>query len=250
MFLFASLGSGSEGNSFLIKTDKTIFMVDCGFNYKETENRLSELGLTFSDINHILITHEHEDHMRAIKMIIKKEKIQISCSYGTAKKIGIVDEVNIINPGDIVVDNDLQVEVVPVPHDAREPCHYVFKKDTLKIGIITDFGSLTPKIIESYSNLNYLVVEANHDANLLMKSSYPTSLKNRIFGKLGHANNDLTFDLISQIKKDKLKKIIFCHLSKQNNQKEIIKHTVKEYFDKFQCEFISQENIFKWSEIK
>lgn len=250
MFLFASLGSGSEGNSFLIKTDKTIFMVDCGFNYKETENRLSELGLTFSDINHILITHEHEDHMRAIKMIIKKEKIQISCSYGTAKKIGIVDEVDIINPGDILVDNDLQVEVVPVPHDAREPCHYVFKKDTLKIGIITDFGSLTPKIIESYSNLNYLVVEANHDANLLMKSSYPTSLKNRIFGKLGHANNDLTFDLISQIKKDKLKKIIFCHLSKQNNQKEIIKHTVKEYFDKFQCEFISQENIFNWSEIK
>lgn len=250
MFLFASLGSGSEGNSFLIKTDKTIFMVDCGFNYKETENRLSELGLTFSDINHILITHEHEDHMRAIKMIIKKEKIQISCSYGTAKKIGIVDEVNIINPGDTLIDNDLQVEVVPVPHDAREPCHYVFKKDTLKIGIITDFGSLTPKIIESYSNLNYLVVEANHDANLLMKSSYPTSLKNRIFGKLGHANNDLTFDLISQIKKDKLKKIIFCHLSKQNNQKEIIKHTVKEYFDKFQCEFISQENIFNWSEIK
>ena len=250
MFLFASLGSGSEGNSFLIKTDKTIFMVDCGFNYKETENRLSGLGLTFSDINHILITHEHEDHMRAIKMIIKKEKIQISCSYGTAKKIGIVDEVNIINPGDILVDNDLQVEVVPVPHDAREPCHYVFKKDTLKIGIITDFGSLTPKIIESYSNLNYLVVEANHDANLLMKSSYPTSLKNRIFGKLGHANNDLTFDLISQIKKDKLKKIIFCHLSKQNNQKEIIKHTVKEYFDKFKCEFISQENIFNWSEIK
>ena len=250
MFLFASLGSGSEGNSFLIKTDKTIFMVDCGFNYKETENRLSELGLTFSDINHILITHEHEDHMRAIKMIIKKKKIQISCSYGTAKKIGIVDEVNIINPGDIVVDNDLQVEVVPVPHDAREPCHYVFKKDTLKIGIITDFGSLTPKIIESYSNLNYLVVEANHDTNLLMKSSYPTTLKNRIFGKLGHANNDLTFELISQIKKDKLKKIIFCHLSKQNNQKEIIKHTVKEYFDKFQCEFISQENIFNWSEIK
>ena len=250
MFLFASLGSGSEGNSFLIKTDKTIFMVDCGFNYKETENRLSELGLTFSDINHILITHEHEDHIRAIKMIIKKEKIQISCSYGTAKKIGIVDEVNIINPGDILVDNDLQVEVVPVPHDAREPCHYVFKKDTLKIGIITDFGSLTPKIIESYSNLNYLVVEANHDTNLLMKSSYPTILKNRIFGKLGHANNDLTFDLISQIKKDKLKKIIFCHLSKQNNQKEIIKHTVKEYFDKFQCEFISQENIFNWSEIK
>jgi len=250
MFLFASLGSGSEGNSFLIKTDKTIFMVDCGFNYKETENRLSELGLTFSDINHILITHEHEDHMRAIKMIIKKEKIQISCSYGTAKKIGIVDEVNIINPGDIVVDNDLQVEVVPVPHDAREPCHYVFKKDTLKIGIITDFGSLTPKIIESYSNLNYLVVEANHDANLLMKSSYPTTLKNRIFGKLGHANNDLTFELISQIKKDKLKKIIFCHLSKQNNQKEIIKQTVEEYFDKFQCEFISQENIFNWSEIK
>jgi phosphoribosyl 1,2-cyclic phosphodiesterase len=250
MFLFASLGSGSEGNSFLIKTDKTIFMVDCGFNYKETVNRLSELGLTFSDINHILITHEHEDHMRAIKMIIKKEKIQISCSYGTAKKIGVVDEVNIINPGDTLVDNDLQVEVVPVPHDASEPCHYVFKKDTLKIGIITDFGSLTPKIIESYSNLNYLVVEANHDANLLMKSSYPTILKNRIFGKLGHANNDLTFDLISQIKKDKLKKIIFCHLSKQNNQKEIIKQTVKEYFDKFQCEFISQENIFNWSEIK
>jgi phosphoribosyl 1,2-cyclic phosphodiesterase len=250
MFLFASLGSGSEGNSFLVKTDKTIVMVDCGFNYKETENRLSALNLTFSDIDHILITHEHEDHMRAIKMIIKKENIQISCSYGTAKKIGIVDEVNIINPGDTLQENDLQIEVVPVPHDAREPCHYIFKKDALKIGIITDFGSLTHKIIESYSNLNYLVLEANHDANLLMQSSYPKILKNRIYGKLGHANNDLAFELISKINKEKLKKIVFCHLSKLNNQKDIIKNTVKGYFDEFQCEFITQENVFSWSEIK
>ena len=140
MFLFASLGSGSEGNSFIVKTDKTIVMVDCGFNFKETANRLSELNLTFSDIDHILITHEHEDHMRAIKTIIKKENIPISCSYGTAKKIGIIDEVSLINAGDILKEKDLQIEVVPVPHDAREPCHYIFKKDALKIGIITDFG--------------------------------------------------------------------------------------------------------------
>jgi len=250
MLYFASLGSGSEGNSFLVKTDKTIIMVDCGFNYKETENRLSQLNLSYSDIDHILLTHEHEDHMRAVKMILKKEDIRISCSYGTAKKIGIVEEVNLINPGNILEENDLQIEVIPVPHDAREPCHYIFKKDGLKIGIITDFGSLTPKIIESYSNLNFLVVEANHDVNLLMKSSYPASLKKRIFGKLGHANNDLTFELISKINKEKLKKIIFCHLSKLNNHKDIIQNTVKEFFDEFQCEFISQENIFHWSEIK
>jgi len=250
MFSFASLGSGSEGNCFLVRTEQTIIMIDCGFNYKETERRLSELDLTFQNVDRIFITHEHEDHMRAIKMIIKKANIPISCSYGTAKKIGIIDEVSLINAGDILKEKDLQIEVVPVPHDAREPCHYIFKKDALKIGIITDFGSLTPKIIESYSNLNYLVVEANHDASLLMHSSYPTSLKNRIYGKLGHANNDLTFELISQINKEKLKKIVFCHLSKLNNQKEIIKNTVKEYFNEFKCEFISQENIFNWSEIK
>lgn len=250
MFSFASLGSGSEGNSFLVRTDNTILMVDCGFNYKETQNRLSKLGLTFSDIDHILITHEHEDHVRAIKMIIKKEKIQISCTYGTAKKIGIVDQVNLINPGDIFEENDLQIEVIPVPHDAREPCHYIFKKNSLKIGIITDFGSLTSKIIESYSNLNYLVVEANHDSNLLMESAYPASLKNRIFGKLGHANNDLTFELISRINREKLKKIIFCHLSKLNNHQDIVRKTVNKYFNEFQCEFITQENVFDWSSIK
>ena len=192
MLSFASLGSGSEGNCFLIKSNQALIMIDCGFNFKETTKRLSYLNLSFSDINHYFITHEHEDHIKAAPMIYKNENTRISSTYGTAKRLGMEKNFSILNYDEIVDINDIKVKAIPVPHDAMEPCHYTFESNNIKVGIITDFGSITEKIIEEYSNLDLLVIETNHDSKMLEKSNYPINLKNRISGPYGHTNNQLT----------------------------------------------------------
>lgn len=250
MLSFASLGSGSEGNCFLIKSNEAIIMIDCGFNYKETTKRLARLDLTFSDINHYFITHEHEDHIKAAPMIYKNENMLISSTYGTAKRLGMENNFSLLNYDQIVDINDIKVKVIPVPHDAMEPCHYTFESNNIKVGIITDFGSITEKIIEEYSNLDLLVIETNHDLEMLEKSNYPINLKNRISGPYGHTNNQLTKALFEKLNKSRLKKVIFCHLSKNNNTQEQVRKEFEPYFKKYQCDFIEQDNVFDWVTIK
>jgi phosphoribosyl 1,2-cyclic phosphodiesterase len=146
MLKFASLGSGSEGNSFLVKSHQATVMVDCGFNFKETSKRLKKLDIDLSEINGILITHEHEDHCKAVQQILKNNKIKIYSSYGTAKRLNLLNDIEIINSSGLIQINDIKISVIPVPHDASEPCHYVFESSNTKIGIITDFGFVTNKI--------------------------------------------------------------------------------------------------------
>jgi len=250
MLSFASLGSGSEGNSFLIKSNEALIMIDCGFNFKETTKRLSRLNLTFSDINHYFITHEHEDHIKAAPMIYKNENTHISSTYGTAKRLGMEKKFSLLNYDEVVNINDIKIKVIPVPHDAMEPCHYTFESNNIKVGIITDFGSITEKIIEEYSNLDMLVIETNHDLEMLEKSKYPINLKNRISGPYGHTNNKLTKALFEKLKKSRLKKVIFCHLSKNNNTQEQVRKEFEPYFKKYQCDFIEQDSVFDWITIK
>src|SRR6056300_961525 len=235
MLSFASLGSGSEGNSFLIKSNEALIMIDCGFNFKETTKRLSRLNLTFSDINHYFITHEHEDHIKAAPMIYKNENTHISSTYGTAKRLGMEKKFSLLNYDEVVNINDIKIKVIPVPHDAMEPCHYTFESNNIKVGIITDFGSITEKIIEEYSNLDMLVIETNHDLEMLEKSKYPINLKNRISGPNGHTNNKLTKALFEKL---------------NNNTQEQVQKEFEPYFKKYQCDFIEQDSVFDWITIK
>src|SRR6056300_1308357 len=223
MLSFASLGSGSEGNCFLIKSNEALIMIDCGFNFKETTKRLSRLNLTFSDINHYFITHEHEDRIKAAPMIYKNENTHISSTYGTAKRLGMEKKFSLLNYDEV---------------------------DNINVGIITDFGSITEKIIEEYSNLDMLVIETNHDLEMLEKSKYPINLKNRISGPNGHTNNKLTKALFEKLNKNRLKKVIFCHLSKTNNTQEQVQKEFEPYFKKYQCDFIEQDSVFDWITIK
>jgi phosphoribosyl 1,2-cyclic phosphodiesterase len=250
MISFSSLGSGSEGNSFLIKSNNSVVMIDCGFNFKESTKRLNNLKLSFSDIDLILLTHEHEDHVRAVPQIIKNENIDICSSYGTSKRLGIEKKIKLICHEDLINLDDLKIKVVPVPHDAMEPCHYVFESNGIKAGIITDFGKLTPKIIKEYSGLDLLVIEANHDERLLKESKYPNHLKTRIHGPYGHISNKITREFIEKIDKKKLQKIILCHVSKNNNNSSLIKKELGDIFDKYNCEFVNQDEIYEWVSIK
>ena len=249
MLKFSSLGSGSEGNSFLIRSNQALVMVDCGFNFKETSKRLKKLDVDLSEINGILITHEHEDHCKSVSQILKNNKIKIYSTYGTAKRLNLLNDIEVINSNELIKINDIKISVIPVPHDASEPCHFVFESSNLKIGIITDFGFVTNKIKKKYSDLNLLVVEANHDAGLLENSKYPINLKKRILGKYGHVDNTTVRDFIMDIEKENLEKIIFCHLSKNNNSKDLIKISMGEIFEKYDCEFIEQEKIFDWIQL-
>ena len=249
MLKFASLGSGSEGNSFLVKSHQATVMVDCGFNFKETSKRLKKLDIDLSEISGILITHEHEDHCKSVSQILKNNNIKIYSTYGTAKRLDLINDIEIINTNELIQINDIKISIIPVPHDASEPCHFVFESNNTKIGIITDFGFVTNKIKNNYSDLNLLVVEANHDEVLLENSRYPRNLKKRILGKYGHVDNKTVKDFIVDIKKENLKKIIFCHLSKNNNSKDLVKRSMGEIFEKYDCEFIEQEKIFDWIQL-
>lgn len=251
MISFASLGSGSEGNSFLIKKDKTILMIDSGFNQKETYSRLEKISIKPEEISAILISHEHEDHIRSASKLSRTHDIPIYCSYGTAKKLRGDEGINLITNNNFSIC-ELNITPVFTQHDANESCQFVVTDNTQRIGILTDTGKITNEIRKKYTKLDFLVIEANHDEKMLKKSEYPKVLINRILGNYGHLSNKQTCEFLTQLKDKKNTKIIFCHMSKNTNSKEKIENELVEFDikDFFEFDYIEQDQVYSWRDIK
>ena len=233
---FASLGSGSRGNSTLIETDGTTILVDCGFSMRETEQRLLRLSREICQVKAILVTHEHGDHVRGVASLAKKYSIPVWSSRGTAKasKFEKVIEAGLWNCIDIHQGFEIdaiQIQPVPVPHDAKEPCQFIFSDGDWRIGMLTDTGSITPYIEEQYSACDAFILEANHDAEMLAKGSYPPSLKHRVAGKYGHLNNEQAKDLLNTIDISKLQYLVASHISEKNNTVALARDTMSEALD-------------------
>src|ERR1700733_3208667 len=192
---FASLGSGSEGNALLVEsvsgTTTTRVLLDCGFSAKEVERRLARLDVRADQIDAILITHEHTDHIGCALTLGRKWSIPLHMSWGTARATG-ADEASVDLHGlwgdESVAIGNLSVLPYTVPHDAREPLQYVFSDGACRLGVLTDIGTSTPHISAVLSGCDGLVLECNHDAQMLAASRYPPSLKARIGGNHGHLN--------------------------------------------------------------
>lgn len=188
---FCSLGSGSSGNSFIVKKNKTVLMVDCGFGLKETIDRLEKYQINPSEITAILLTHEHEDHIKGAFSLSNKFQIPIYLSHGTYlmshKKIndGYKIKFELINNFDSFMIDNILVSPMPVPHDAREPLQYRFDCMDKSIAILTDLGKITKHVVEKLSRINLLVIEFNHDEEMLSESDYPASLKKELMDNMG-----------------------------------------------------------------
>ena len=220
---FASLGSGSRGNATLIEAGETCVMIDCGFSIKETEKRLARLGKQPDQINAILVTHEHSDHIQGVARVARKHAIPVWLTPGTWRT-GKLENVEpaFINSHSKFTIGDLQIQPFPVPHDAQEPCQFVLSDGEFKVGILTDVGSITPHIIEMLNGVDGLMLECNHDRDILLNGAYPESLKRRVSGDYGHMSNDQACDLLARIDRSRLQILVAMHLSDKNNNLDIV----------------------------
>lgn len=218
---FASLGSGSRGNATLIACAQTYVLLDCGFTLKETLPRLARLGVAPAQLSAIVVTHEHGDHVRGVAALARQYRVPVWMTAGTRRALGAAykpaSDLHLFSSHRAFAIGDLSIEPFPVPHDAYEPSQFVFSNGDRRIGVLTDAGSLTPHIEQVLSRCDALILECNHDADMLRESAYPESLKQRIGGKLGHLDNDTSAALLARIDVSRLQHIVAAHLSEKNN---------------------------------
>ncbi len=257
MIRFASLGSGSKGNATLIesgaKESDTRLLLDCGFSTKEVETRLAKLCRSADSIDAIVITHEHSDHINGVGRLARKYNIPVWLSAGTWGKCRDSDfpETNFIDCHQGFEIQDINLHPFPVPHDAREPCQFVFSDGVSRLGIATDLGSVTPHVIRQLNNLDGLLIECNYDEQMLRNGIYPQKLKERVAGDKGHLDNKQSAELLKCLKLDKLKHIIGMHVSEKNNTDEFAIAALCEGLncEKSAVSLASQANGFDWREL-
>lgn len=227
---FASLGSGSQGNALIVEAGSTRLMLDCGFGIGECTFRLERLGLEPSDLDAILVTHEHDDHIGGVARFARKYELPVYLTYGTLTALngerGTAAEITIIDSHTPFAIHDIEVRPFPVPHDAREPAQFVFSDGSATLGVLTDTGTSTPHIAGMLSGLSALVLECNHDADMLANGAYPISLKRRIASRFGHLANEAAAQLIAALDLSRLQHLIAAHLSQQNNTPDLARAAI------------------------
>jgi phosphoribosyl 1,2-cyclic phosphodiesterase len=217
---FASIGSGSSGNALVVESGTTRLMMDCGFGVGETRERLNRIGLEPRDLAGIVVTHEHDDHLGGVAAFAKKHAIRVYLTRGTA--MWLPEDfpavlVRIIDSHSRFSVDALEIDPIPVPHDAREPVQYTFSDGAVRMGVVTDLGCVTQHVVDRLSGCEALIIECNHDLDMLMGGPYPVSLKQRVAGRFGHLSNSDAAHLVAALDCKKLRHLIAAHLSQQNN---------------------------------
>jgi phosphoribosyl 1,2-cyclic phosphodiesterase len=232
---FASLGSGSGGNALVVEADGTRLMLDCGLGPREVERRLARLGLAPEDLAGILVTHEHSDHADGALAFAARYRLRVWLTDGTWRALAgeaqPAVQPEIIDSHTPFAVGGLEVHPFPVPHDAREPAQFVLSDGELRLGVLTDVGASTPHIEAMLSGCDALVLECNHDTELLERGPYPARLKDRIRGPFGHLANDATARLLAALDNRRLQHVIAAHLSRQNNTPELARAALARALD-------------------
>jgi phosphoribosyl 1,2-cyclic phosphodiesterase len=255
---FASLGSGSKGNCLVAEAGGTRVLLDCGLSPRETERRLARLGLAPADLAGILLTHEHDDHAGQAYPFAAQHRLPVWLTYGTqaamAESGKVAGEVRTrsIDGRDAFAIDGLEVLPYTVPHDAREPVQFVFSDGAMRLGVLTDIGASTAHVEATLSGCDALVLECNHDLDLLWGGDYPKWLKERIAGPFGHLSNAASEKLLAALDRSRLQHVLAAHLSHQNNRPELAREALARAMG-CASEWIglsTQEEGFAWRELK
>ncbi len=236
------LASGSEGNSTYIETAKHKVLIDLGMNVKYLKEKLLELNVLLSDIDIVLISHVHKDHIAALDNFIKKYKPNICLSQKMFSELPNMQnyENTIIYDDQLIFDN-LTIEIFKTSHDTSDSRGFVLTSANCSMVYVTDTGYLNQKYFNLLKNKNIYVFESNHDPDMLMNGKYPPWLKKRVIGDKGHlSNRDSAFYLTKLVGQD-TKKIILAHLSKENNTEQVALQTLKSIFFEYGIPLISVE---------
>lgn len=232
---FASLGTGSRGNATVVSSGSTNVLLDCGFSVREAERRLHRLGLTTDDLDAIVVTHEHGDHIGGVARLAARCAVTVYSSYGTAVKAGFQDLetlTHILSHAPFAI-GDIEVQPYTVPHDAREPLQFCFSDGKSTLGTLTDVGHITPHILWTLSGCDALILETNHDPDMLARGPYHEALKRRVGGDYGHLGNDQAGELLQGLDCGRLQHLVAAHLSEQNNTPELARRALA---DSMGCE--------------
>lgn len=240
-----SIASGSSGNCIYVGSDTTHLLVDDGVSFRKTEEGLKDLGLKVTDLDGILITHEHSDHVKGLEILCKKYDVPIYATEGTImclRKNAVLaqkddDLFRVIKADERFSIKDCVVNPIRISHDAAEPVAYRIGHGKKKVAVCTDIGYYNDYIVENLKGLNALVLEANHDVRMLQVGPYPYYLKQRILGKRGHLSNENAGKLLSSVLHDELQQIVLGHLSKENNLPELAYEAVRMEIELSECKY-------------
>ena len=230
-----SIASGSSGNCIYVGTDTTHVLVDVGISRKRTEEGLHSLGIDPRILDAVFITHEHSDHISGLGVFSRKYNVPIYATPKTVEAIcrcrslGAIDEslFQTVRADESLTIKDMTVNPMRISHDAADPVAYRFSCGKQKIGVVTDLGTYNDYTVECLRGMDALLLEANHDVNMLQVGPYPYPLKQRILGDRGHLSNENSGRLLGRLLHDKLKYIVLGHLSRENNLPQLAYETVR-----------------------
>jgi phosphoribosyl 1,2-cyclic phosphodiesterase len=224
------LGSGSSGNATLVGFGSRHLLVDAGLSARDLAARLEAVGVAPRQLAAILLSHEHHDHARGLERFALRHRVPVFTSWATLEALELsprcFGEWRPFEAGTPFEIGPVRVEPFSVPHDAADPVGFVFHGEGVKVGIATDLGHATTLVIERLSGCHVLLVEANHDDDMLVAGPYPWALKQRIGGRLGHLSNEEAAHLVAAAAGDECRAVILGHLSDKNNTAALARATV------------------------
>jgi phosphoribosyl 1,2-cyclic phosphodiesterase len=221
---FASLGSGSQGNALLVEAGDTRVLLDCGFGTSDLLRRLERLDVSADQLSAVVVTHEHDDHIGGVARLARRLGLPVYLTPGTLRGLEPLMEgvdLRLVHGYARFCVGDLELSPFPVPHDAREPAQYVFSDGTRRLGVLTDTGEITAHMHQMLSGCDALLLECNHDPELLAGCNYPPSIKRRIASRFGHLDNAAAAGLLAQLDCGRLQHVIAAHLSQSNNRPDL-----------------------------
>lgn len=227
-----SLASGSSGNSIYIATDRKKILIDAGLSGKRVSERLDEIDIVGGDLDAILVTHEHQDHIKGVGILSRRFNLPIYATektWAAAKEdLGTIksNHKRLINKKGLTL-GDLGIEAFEIPHDAVDPVGFTLKNQSKRVSIATDIGYMTDEIMSNLKDSELVILESNHDLEMLKAGPYPWSLKQRIMSQEGHLSNDDAAATVVELVKNSVERILLAHLSKDNNVPELAHLTVK-----------------------
>lgn len=230
-----SIASGSSGNCIYVGDDTTHILIDAGISGKRIEAGLNSAGISGKDLDAVFVTHEHADHIGGLGVLARKFDVPIYSTRGTiagismSKSVGDIDGqlFQTIRRNENISVGSLMIQAVPVSHDAAEPVCYKVSNGAASVAVATDMGYYTEEIVEKLRGLDAILLEANHDVNMVQVGPYPYYLKQRILGKKGHLSNESAGRLLSEILHDDMKHIFLGHLSRENNLPQLAHEAVR-----------------------
>jgi len=247
---FASLGSGSAGNSLLVRSANTTLLLDCGFTLRETLVRLGTLSVDPTEIDGVLISHEHGDHTRGVGPFSRKFNVPVWMTPGTAGACRDTrfPTLRTFSAHEAFSIGDITLDPFPTPHDAAESCQFVFSFRESRFACLTDLGACTAHVMQKVSGVDAMLIECNYDSDMLENGPYPPGLQARIRSNWGHLGNEQAGELLAQLDHSGLRHVLLGHLSERNNTSELAMETVCRYVNsgRERLQVLEQDACSQW----